>query len=58
MRAAAFGVEVTTERTFGGVTIPSSGRAGWHFGTDRWAEGQFFRCTITRYDIVPAAPGA
>jgi hypothetical protein len=36
-----------------GVTIPSSGRVGWHFGTDRWPDdGEFFRFTITRYELL------
>jgi hypothetical protein len=35
------------EATFGGLTIPSQLRIGWHFGTDRFEpEGEFFRCTI------------
>jgi hypothetical protein len=42
-----FGGEFTGWRTFGGLTIPSTGRMGWHFGTDRWREGEFFRFTIT-----------
>jgi hypothetical protein len=46
-----FGVQVTAYRTFGGVTIPSAGRAGWHFGTDRWASGEFFRFEITDYEL-------
>ena len=47
-----FGVEVTGHRTFGGVTIPAEGRAGWHFGTDRWESGVFFRYKITGYELV------
>lgn len=42
-----FGVTVEAERTFGGVTIPSTVRAGWWWGTDREDEGEFFRATIT-----------
>lgn len=42
-----FGGEITRQRTFGGLTIPSSGRLGWHFGTDRWHDGEFFRYKIT-----------
>ena len=52
-RPVPFGVEVTAERTFEGITIPSQGRAGWHFGTDRWTEGEFFRFTITKYRTWP-----
>ncbi len=43
----AFGIEVTEHATFDGVTVPSAGRVGWFFGTDRWAEGEFFRYRIT-----------
>jgi hypothetical protein len=42
-----FGVTVEAERTFGGVTIPSTFRAGWWWGTDRQYEGEFFRAEIT-----------
>lgn len=48
-----FGVEVTGQGTFDGVTIPARGRAGWHFGTDRWESGIFFRFEITGYELVP-----
>jgi hypothetical protein len=50
--AHRFGVEVTGHRRFGGVTIPSRGRAGWHFGTDRWDDGVFFRFEITEYELL------
>ena len=50
--AHRFGVEATGHRTFGGVTIPSRGRAGWHFGTDRWDDGVFFRFEITEYELL------
>jgi hypothetical protein len=42
-----FGVTVEAERTFGGITIPSTVRAGWWWGTDRQDEGEFFRARIT-----------
>lgn len=42
-----FGGEITGYRSFGGLSIPSAGRFGWHFGTDRWTEGEFFRYQIT-----------
>lgn len=42
-----FGVSVETETDFGGVTIPSRFTAGWWWGTDRQAEGEFFRAHIT-----------
>jgi hypothetical protein len=38
---------VEAERTFGGVTIPATLRAGWWWGTDRQDEGEFFRAEIT-----------
>ena len=37
------GMEVTRTTTFGGLTIPSAGRFGWCFGTQRWPEGEFFQ---------------
>ena len=43
----AFGVAIEAERTFAGVTIGSRLRAGWWWGTDRQAEGEFFRATVT-----------
>lgn len=42
-----FGVSVEAERTFAGITIPSTVRAGWWWGTDRQDEGEFFRARIT-----------
>ncbi len=42
-----FGVAVEAEETFTGVTIGSRLRAGWWWGTDRQAEGEFFRAEIT-----------
>jgi len=39
-----FGVTLDEERTFAGFTIPSRLRAGWWFGTERYAE--FFRARI------------
>jgi hypothetical protein len=59
-----FGFEATGYKTFGGVTIPIAGRAGWFLGTDRWSEGEFFRCEITDYELVtgnrspPVIPGS
>jgi hypothetical protein len=40
--------------SFGGLTIPSAGRLGWHPGGDRFADGDFFRCQITA--LQPAGP--
>lgn len=42
-----FGVELSQERTFGGVTIATRLRAGWFWGTSRWRDGEFFRAEIT-----------
>ena len=42
-----FGVTVEAERTFAGITVPSTLRAGWWWGTDRQGEGEFFRARIT-----------
>jgi hypothetical protein len=47
-----FGGEVTEQRNFHGVTIPSAGSVGWFYGTDRWNEGEFFRYRITDHQLV------
>jgi hypothetical protein len=41
-----FGAALGDETTFAGFTIPRTVTAGWHYGTDRWADGQFIRYTI------------
>jgi hypothetical protein len=46
------GGEVTAHASFGGVTVPSEGRAGWFYGTDRWAEGEFFRYQLTSLELL------
>lgn len=46
-----FGGTFTSQRTFGGLSIPSTGQLGWHYGTDRWQTGEFFRYEIT--DLRP-----
>jgi hypothetical protein len=51
-----FGGEITGYASFAGLTIPSAGRLGWFYGTDRWAEGEFFRYRIT--GLQPVAPRA
>ncbi|QXJ20953.1 hypothetical protein AGRA3207_001755 [Actinomadura graeca] len=43
-----FGVEVRREATFGGYTVPAGVRAGWWYGTERWADGEFIRFTVDR----------
>ena len=46
-RSLEFGGFSEGETTFGGITIPTRLRAGWHFGSDRfYREGEFFRVTI------------
>ncbi len=42
-----FGVTVHSERSVGGITIPATFTAGWWHGSDRQADGEFFRATIT-----------
>jgi hypothetical protein len=49
-----FGGEVTGYATFGGLTIPSAGRLGWGWDTDRWDRGEFFRYRIT--ELQPVGP--
>jgi hypothetical protein len=44
-------METTAHRTFDGVTIPAAGRAGWHWGTDRWPDSAFFRYELTRLEL-------
>lgn len=51
-----FGFEVTDYATFGGVSIPSRGHAGWFYGTERWTDGEFFRCEIVRYRLLTESP--
>jgi hypothetical protein len=47
-----FGGEVTASGTFDGLTIPSAGRFGWFYGTDRWSDGEFFRYEITKLQLI------
>ncbi|HEV7211397.1 MAG TPA: DUF6544 family protein [Blastococcus sp.] len=44
--AQPFGVTLHGELTVGGITVPRRITAGWHYGTDRWAAGQFIRWTV------------
>jgi hypothetical protein len=46
-RLPQFGVTVESETTFCGITIPKQVRAGWWWHTDRQADGEFFRATVT-----------
>ena len=50
--AHPFGGDFSAHATFNGVTIPSEGRLGWHYGTDRWSEGEFFRYRITDLELT------
>lgn len=51
----SFGGDVSAYRTFHGLTIPSEGRIGWHFGTERWPAGEFFRYRITSLEPIDRA---
>jgi hypothetical protein len=51
-----FGGEVTGYQTFGGVTVPSAGRVGWFYGTDRWSQGEFFRFQLTALELDTSSP--
>ena len=42
----AFGVTLHEELDAVGMRVPRRITAGWHYGTDRWAEGQFIRWTV------------
>ena len=46
---------MTGYRTFGGLTVPSAGRIGWFYGTDRWSEGEFFRFQLTDLEPMTAS---
>jgi hypothetical protein len=50
-----FGGEITGYASFGGLTIPSAGRLGWHPGGDRFTDGEFFRYRVT--ELQPVGPG-
>ena len=47
-----FGAALHGEASFEGFTIPRAITAGWHYGTDRWPEGQFIRYTIDHAHYV------
>jgi TusA-related sulfurtransferase len=51
-----FGGEVTAHATFSGLSVPSAGRFGWFFGTDRWDQGEFFRYQITELRLLARHP--
>jgi hypothetical protein len=50
-----FGGQFTAYATFDGLTIPTEGTLGWHYGTDRWGEGRFFRFAIKDYRALIGA---
>lgn len=50
-----FGGRLTAYGTFGGLTIPTEGRVGWFFRTERWRQGEFFRFRITDLRAEPPA---
>jgi hypothetical protein len=43
-----FGAAIHEEVTSEGFTIPRTVVAGWHYGTQRWPDGQFIRYAIDR----------
>jgi hypothetical protein len=47
-----FGGVMSEHTTFGGVTIPTKGAVGWHFGEPEWISGEFFRFEITDLELV------
>ncbi len=50
-KSLPFGGLIEEENTFDGYTIPTRLRIGWHFGTERFDKGEFFRCTITNAEF-------
>jgi hypothetical protein len=44
--AYSFGAALRGGVIFDGFTIPREVTAGWHYGSDRWPQGQFIRYTI------------
>jgi hypothetical protein len=51
-----FGFRASAWHTFGPLSIPSAGGAGWLHGTEGRTGSEFFRCAITSLTPVPA-PG-
>lgn len=47
-----FGVACYGRETFDGITVPRDITAGWFIGTDRWADGTFYRARTTRLTPV------
>jgi hypothetical protein len=46
-----FGGDVQDEQRFGDYTIPTAVRVGWWYGTDRFADHEFFRATVTHAEF-------
>jgi hypothetical protein len=38
------------------VKVPSAGRIGWFYGTNRWSEGEFFRFQLTALELITSTP--
>jgi len=47
-----FGGTMADHQSIGGVTIPTRGAVGWHFGEKEWPSGEFFRFHITDFHLV------
>ncbi|HEX6248850.1 MAG TPA: DUF6544 family protein [Nocardioidaceae bacterium] len=43
-----FGAVLGEERRYDGYLVPTQVVGGWHFGTDRWAQGAFLRGRVVR----------
>jgi hypothetical protein len=51
-----FGGDLGGHHTLNGLTIPTVGRIGWHYGTTRWDTGEFFRFQLTSLDPLATPP--
>ncbi|MBZ0137898.1 MAG: hypothetical protein K8I27_16200 [Planctomycetes bacterium] len=47
-----FGGIMETEQTIDGYTVPSRFRVGWHFGTAKWGEGEFYRADMKDIEFL------
>ena len=47
-----FGADFKGEVTADGYTIPTDFTAGWHYGTEQWEQGQFFKATLTDVEFI------
>ena len=48
-----FGGRVDSHAEYDGVTVAAAGVVGWHWGTDRQTEGEFFRYRIVSASLLP-----